>query len=84
MPLEDISLTDISIELAGGSDPAYPEMADNLPRMARAGFFVRNARDLRIRDVFIRGQAGKAFDFDESVTLKRESEPFDKKGDEQQ
>jgi polygalacturonase len=82
MPVEDISFEDVSIEMSGGADPAAPEMADNLPSMAQAGLYVRNARDLRLRDVRIRGQVGKAFDFDESVTLTHVSEPFDEKGDE--
>jgi polygalacturonase len=88
MPVEDISFNDISIEMTGGADPATPEMADNFPRMAQAGLYVRNARDLRLRDVRIRGQAGKAFDFDESVIMQSEhvceakQEPFDEEGDE--
>jgi hypothetical protein len=67
MPLEDISLTDISIQLAGDAVPAYAEMADDIPSMAQAGVFVRNARNLRIHNVCIRGQGGEPFDLDESV-----------------
>jgi polygalacturonase len=67
MPLEDISFSDISIELSGGAAPAYVEMADNIPRMAQTGLFVRNARKLRFHSVSIRGQGGEAFDLDTSV-----------------
>jgi polygalacturonase len=67
MPLEDISLTDISISLTVGADADYPEMADDIPSMSQAGFFIRNARNLRIDHVQINGQIGLAFDLDDSV-----------------
>jgi polygalacturonase len=69
MPLEDISFSDVSISLVEGALPACPEMADDMPSMCQAGFFVRNARGLRIDRVQVRGQSGAAFDVDGSVTL---------------
>jgi polygalacturonase len=68
MPLEDISFSDVTIALCGGADPAHPEMADDIPSMSQAGFFVRNARDLRLDRVQITGQIGPAFDMDDSVS----------------
>lgn len=67
MPLEDISFSDISISLSGSADPGHPEMADDIPTMSRAGFFIRNARRLRFNNVVIDGQVGPAFDIDDSV-----------------
>ena len=67
MPLEDISLTDISISLIGGADADYAEMADDIPSMSQAGFFIRNAHKLRIDNVQIHNQLGPAFDIDDSV-----------------
>ncbi len=67
MPLEDISFSDISVSLTGGADPAYPEMADDIPSMSQAGFFIRNAHNLRLDHVQITGQIGPAFDMDDSV-----------------
>jgi polygalacturonase len=72
MPLEDISLSDISIALTGGSDAVGivaepPEMADDIPSMSQAGFFIRNAHNLRFNSVQITGQTGPAFDLDETV-----------------
>lgn len=67
MPLEDISLTDISISISKEADSGYPEMADDIPSMSRAGFFIRNARRLRLEHVEVTGQVGEAFDVDESV-----------------
>lgn len=67
MPLEDISLTDISISISKEADSGYPEMADDIPSMSQAGFFIRNARHLRLEHVEVTGQVGEAFDLDESV-----------------
>jgi len=60
MPIEDISLSDISVSLSPDAEAGYPEMADNMERMQRAGFFVRNARKLRLHDVEVIGQLGPA------------------------
>jgi len=66
MPLEDISLSDISISISEEADSGYPEMADDIPSMSQAGFFIRNARHLRLENVEVTGQIGKAFDIAES------------------
>jgi len=62
MPVEDISLSDITIEMSDQAEPAYAEMADDIPEMSRAGFFIRNVRRLRIDRVEVSGQHGPAFD----------------------
>jgi polygalacturonase len=67
MPLEDISLTDISVSLTGGADADSPEMADDIPSMSQAGFFIRNARRIRFDNVQVHNQLGPAFDTDASV-----------------
>jgi len=67
MPLEDISFSDVSISLSDGAQPAYPEMADDIPMLRQAGFFVRNARRLLLDHVQISGQIGEAFDIDQTV-----------------
>jgi polygalacturonase len=67
-PLEDISFTDISVSLSGGAEPDYPEMADDIPSMSQAGFFVRNACRIRFERVGVSGQIGAAFDIDDSVS----------------
>jgi polygalacturonase len=61
MPVEDITLSDISISLAPDAEAGYPEMADDMDLMQRAGFFARNARGLRLDRVEVSGQAGAAF-----------------------
>ncbi len=67
MPLEDISFSDISISISGSAKPGHPEMADDIPYMSRAGFFIRNARRLRLDHVDVHGHIGPTFDMDESV-----------------
>lgn len=69
MPLENISLSDIDITLVPGGEPGFADMADDIPSMAQAGFFIRNARGLRLDRVSIRGQRGPAFDIDQSVEM---------------
>jgi len=61
MPVEDITLSDLSISLSPDAEAGYPEMADDMELMQRAGLFVRHARGLRLHHVEISGQAGAAF-----------------------
>ena len=69
MPLEDISLSDISISISDEADSGYPEMADDIPSMSQAGFFIRNARRIRLEHVEVTGQRGPAFDIDDSTEV---------------
>jgi polygalacturonase len=69
MPVEDISLSDISIALAADAEPGYPDMADDLELMQRAGLFVRHARGLRLHNVEVSGQAGPALRLIESADV---------------
>jgi polygalacturonase len=71
MPLEDISFTDVSISVSDQADSGYPGMADDIPSMSRAGFFIRNACHIRLEQVEVTGQTGEAFDIAdcEDVTI---------------
>jgi polygalacturonase len=60
MPVEDISLEDISIEMAPQAEPARAEMADNSELMERAGLFICNAHRLRIHNLQVTRQLGPA------------------------
>jgi hypothetical protein len=42
-------------------------MADDIPSMSQAGFFIRNARRVRINNVQVQNQIGPMFDIDDSV-----------------
>lgn len=70
MPLEDISFTDISISISDEADSGYPEMADDISSMSQAGFFIRNARHLRLENVEVTGQIGEAFDIADCTDVK--------------
>ncbi|MEW5870188.1 MAG: glycoside hydrolase family 28 protein [Chloroflexota bacterium] len=61
MPVEDLALNDISISLDSQAEPGYPDMADGLELMQRAGLFLRNVHGLRLEHVEITGQSGPAF-----------------------
>ena len=61
MPIEDVSFDDVSIAMAANAQAGAPDMADDIPAMQRAGFFARNVRRLRLRDVEITNQIGDAF-----------------------
>jgi polygalacturonase len=69
MPLEDISLNDISISISDEADSGYPEMAEDIPSMSQAGFFIRNARRIRLEHVKVIGQRGPAFDIEDSTEV---------------
>jgi polygalacturonase len=69
MPLEDISFSDVSISISDEADSGYPEMADDIPSMSQAGFFIRNARHVRLEHVEVTGQHGPAFDIDHSTEV---------------
>jgi polygalacturonase len=61
MHLEDVSLSHISIEMDPDARPGYPDMADDLELMQRAGLYVRNIHHLSLDHVEVTGQKGPAF-----------------------
>ena len=60
MPVEDITLSDVSISMSTDGEAGYPDMADDVEPMQRAGFFICNARGLRLHHVEATGQSGPA------------------------
>jgi hypothetical protein len=60
MPVEDITLSDVSISMSTDGEAGYPDMADAVEPMQRAGFFICNARGLRLHHVEATGQSGPA------------------------
>jgi len=69
MPIEDISLSDISVSFTDGAEPRYPEMADGLEKMLQAGFFIRNTHHIRLDHVEVANQLGVAFDLGDSTDV---------------
>lgn len=62
MPVEDVTVSDMQVEMAADAVEGYAEMADDIPIMKRHGFFIRNAVGVRLYNVQVRGQQGDAFD----------------------
>ena len=68
MPVEGVTMQDVIVEMVDG--PAgRPAMMDGCPEMRRAGFFLRNASNVDLRGVKVRGVQGKWLDADGSVQL---------------
>jgi len=61
MPIEDLTLDDVSVTMDRTAQAGYADMADDIPPMQAAGLFVRNVRGLRLREVEIMNQVGEAF-----------------------
>ncbi|MBI9049179.1 MAG: glycoside hydrolase family 28 protein [Anaerolineaceae bacterium] len=70
MPLEEISFSNVSISISEDADAGYPEMADDIPHMSKAGFFIRNAHHVRLENVEVAGQIGDAFDIADCTDIK--------------
>jgi polygalacturonase len=62
MPIQEVTLSGVDVEMAEGALPAMPAMMSGLEPMAGRGFFCRNARDIEFDHVSIRGHIGAAFD----------------------
>ncbi len=60
MPLQNISLSDISISMSPDAEAGYPEMADGLELMQQAGLYMHNAEHVRLHHIEITGQLGPA------------------------
>lgn len=60
MPVEDVSLSDVTVAMAPNARAGFAEMADGIDEMRRAGIVVRNARGLRLHHVNVEGQIGPA------------------------
>ena len=69
VPVEDVSLSDVSIAMAANAEAGYPEMADDMELMARGGFFVRNAHGLRLHNIEVSGQLGPALSIADSADV---------------
>jgi hypothetical protein len=60
MPVEDVTLDDVSVGMAPETEGGYAEMADGLEPMRRAGFFAANVRGLHLHHVEVADQLGPA------------------------
>lgn len=70
MPVEDVSLRDITVEMEANGTPDYPAMMKDAVKMQGAGFFLRNVQGLTLEGVRVLGTRGKAIDADGTVQRK--------------
>lgn len=68
MPVAGVSMQDVVVEMTDGPS-GRPAMMDGCPDMSKAGFFLRNAVNVDLRGVKVRGVDGEWLDIDESVRL---------------
>ncbi len=69
MPVEGVTMRDIVVEMTQDGPAGTPAMMDGCPRMQGAGFFLRNAVGVSLRDVKVLGVHGDVLDIDESVRM---------------
>ncbi len=68
MPVQGVTMQDVVVEMTDGPS-GRPAMMEGCPDMQRAGFFLRNAVDVDLRGVKVRGVDGEWLDIDGSVKL---------------
>ena len=69
MPVEGVTFTDVVVEMDPDGTPDYPAMMDDCPKMQGAGFYLRNARGVRLSGVKVLGVRGETLDADDSVQV---------------
>lgn len=69
MPLRDISLSDVSMTMAPDGPADYPEMAEDLEPMQRAGLYLHNVERLRLHNIEIAGQLGPAISITDAAEV---------------
>ncbi len=71
MPIEDVSFDDVSISMSLNPQKGEPDMADDIEPMQGAGFFIHNARGVRLHNLEIAQQRGKALILKDVEALQR-------------
>ncbi len=69
MPVENVTLQNMEIEMAENGPAGRPAMMEGCPEMQGAGFFLRNVEGVRMRHVSVHGLTGELLDIDDSVTI---------------
>ncbi|MBP5225708.1 MAG: glycoside hydrolase family 28 protein [Lachnospiraceae bacterium] len=68
-PVEGITLRDIRVEMTQDGKPDTPAMMDDCPVMKGAGFYMRNAKNVRFENLSVLGLQGELVDKDDSVEV---------------
>ncbi len=68
MPVEDVSISDVIVEMGDGYVEESGMMA-NSPELVKAGFYLRNANNVELKNVRLVGAETEKLLIDESVTM---------------
>ena len=66
--VEGIPLSDVRVEMDPEAEPGTPAMMNDCPKMLRAGFFLRNARGVKL-DAAVTNVDGPLYNVDDSVEM---------------
>lgn len=69
MPVEEVSFHDVAVSLDPEAEAGVPAMAPGIEPMQRAGFWIRNARGLRLHNVEVTGQVGPAISLQDAEEI---------------
>ena len=71
MPVEGVTLQDVVVEMTDEGPADTPAMMNDCPMMLGEGFFLRNAVNVDLRGVKVKGVKGEWLRVDESVQLEK-------------
>ena len=61
MPIEDVTMDNVSVALQEGAEPGMPDMLSDFEPVSQKGFLCRNVRDFTFRNVTVSHHVGPAF-----------------------
>lgn len=64
-PVDGLTLANYRVRYAASAMPGYPDMAEGIEPLVRAGFHFSHVRGLKLEGVDIAGQTGDALSFDQ-------------------
>lgn len=69
MPVEDVALSNISVDMQPNAEPERAEMMAGLEPMSQHGFFCGNVKNISFHRVLVRGHKGPAFHVENGENL---------------
>ena len=67
--VENIQFTNCTVSMDPNGAPAVPAMADQVPEMQQAGFYVRRAKGIVFNNVVLKGVKGNIYDLDSTADV---------------
>ncbi len=69
MPVERITLRDVTVEMDANAEPGRPAMMEGCSDMRARGFIIRNARGVKLAGVSVIGAEGDEVDLDDTAQV---------------